>query len=148
MFLMIAVAVDVVLAQRKSNYDNDIKVIHAYEKMYQVPSHPIVFIGSSSIRKWDDLQEAFGKYKVINRGVGGSVLDDIIYYADPLIFRYQPRQVVLYVGDNDITHPNATVDTIINKTVTLYQLIRARLPDVPLIEGLADAPIDRAPEGR
>lgn len=132
-FLIIAVLADVVFAQRKSNYDNDIKIIQAYEKMYQVPSHPIVFVGSSSIRKWDDLQEAFGNYKVINRGVGGSVIDDIIYYADPLIFRYQPRQVVLYVGDNDITHPNATADTIINKTVTLYKLIRAKLPDVPLI---------------
>ncbi len=131
--LMFVVAADAVFAQRKSNYDNDIRTISAYEKMYQVPSHPIVFVGSSSIRKWDDLQEAFGSYQVINRGIGGSVIDDITYYAEPLIFRYKPRQIVLYVGDNDITHPNATADTIVSKTKTLYKLIRTKLPGVPII---------------
>lgn len=120
-------------AQQKGRYDNDVKSILAYEKMYQVPSHPIVFVGSSSIRKWDDLQEVFGNYKVINRGIGGAVIDDIAYYADQLIFHYQPRQIVLYIGDNDVTRAEETADTIVNKTVALYKQIRAKMPDIPLI---------------
>ncbi|WP_245917021.1 GDSL-type esterase/lipase family protein [Mucilaginibacter yixingensis] len=120
-------------AQQKGRYDGDVKTILAYDKMYQVPSHPIVFVGSSSIRKWDDLQEVFGSYKVINRGIGGAVIDDISYYADQLIFHYQPRQIVLYVGDNDVPRAEETVDTIVNKTVALYRQIRAKLPNVPLV---------------
>lgn len=120
-------------AQQKGRYDGDVKTIMAYDKMYQVPSHPIVFVGSSSIRKWDDLQQVFGNYKVINRGIGGAVIDDITYYADQLIIHYQPRQVVLYVGDNDLTHAEETADTIVSKTVTLYKQIRAKMPEVPLI---------------
>lgn len=121
------------LAQQRGKYDGDIKTIMAYEKMYTPLNQPIVFVGSSSVRKWDDLQEVFGSYRVINRGIGGAVIDDIIYYADQLIVRYKPRQVVLYVGDNDLPHADETADTIVNKTISLYRLIRSKLPDVPIV---------------
>ena len=121
------------LAQQQGRYDGDIKTILAYDNMYKAPPQPIVFVGSSSIRKWDDLQQFFGSYRVINRGIGGAVINDIINYTDQLIVRYKPRQVVLYVGDNDITNANETADTLVNRTIRLYRLLRGKLPDVPLI---------------
>lgn len=120
-------------SQPKGNYDNDIKTILAYDRIYKIPEHPIVFVGSSSVRMWTGLQEAFGKYNVINRGIGGAVIDDIAYYADQLIIHYKPRQVVLYVGDNDLGSANETADTIANKTIALYKQIRTALPDVPFV---------------
>jgi lysophospholipase L1-like esterase len=121
------------LAQNKHAFWDDVQTIKAYDKQYKTPAHPILFVGSSSIRKWDDLQVAFGAYNVINRGVGGTYVEDIIYYADDLIFTYQPRQIVLYVGENDITKADETADTILNRTIRLYRLIRSKLPDVPIV---------------
>lgn len=46
--------------------------------MFAPVKDPIVFVGSSSIRKWDDLQVSFGSYNVMNRGIGGAVIDNII----------------------------------------------------------------------
>ena len=120
-------------AQQHGKYDGDVKTIIAYDKLYTPVEHPVLFVGSSSVRKWDGLQVAFGSYGVINRGIGGAVIDDIADYADQLIFRYKPRQVVLYVGDNDLTHAEETADTIVNKTIHLYRLIRTKMPDVPII---------------
>jgi len=100
--------------------------------MYKPPVHPILFVGSSSIRKWDNLQLDFGKYNVLNRGVGGTVTDDISFYVNDLIFAYQPRQIILYVGENDLPNEKNTADSILNKTIRLYNLIRGKMPEVPI----------------
>lgn len=63
----------------------------------------IVFVGSSSIRLWTTLQQDFPGLNVINRGFGGSCLEDSIFYLDRLVLPHQPRVVVLYAGENDLT---------------------------------------------
>jgi lysophospholipase L1-like esterase len=120
-------------SQTKSNYFDDVQTIKAYDQMYGVPAHPILFVGSSSIRKWDDLQIVFGKYNVLNRGVGGTVINDINYYLDDIVFPYQPRQIVLYVGDNDVPDAKVTPDSILQRTIRLYGHLRTKLPNVPLV---------------
>ncbi|MBI1768379.1 MAG: GDSL family lipase [Bacteroidetes bacterium] len=112
---------------------DEVQTIKKFDQQYQTPPHPIVFVGSSSIRKWDDLQQAFGNYNVLNRGIGGAVISDIIFYLNDLVFVYQPKQIVIYVGENDLTNEKLTADSILNQTKRLYQLIRAKLPSTPII---------------
>lgn len=61
----------------------------------------VVFIGSSSIRKWE-LEKSFPGRGYVNRGFGGSVIADSIRYADRIVTPRKPSLVVLYAGDNDI----------------------------------------------
>lgn len=123
-------------------FDADIKTIQNYDKIYQAPDNCILFVGSSSIRKWDDLQEAFGNYKVLNRGIGGAYINDITDNLNTLVFAYKPRQIVLYVGENDLAKKEETPDTILNRTIRIYQLIREKLPGVPIIYiGLKPSPV-------
>ncbi len=61
----------------------------------------IVFVGSSSIRKWKTLEREFLPLPVINRGFGGSTFPELIYYSQQLVFQYNPSIVVVYEGDND-----------------------------------------------
>ena len=65
------------------------------------PKNAILFLGSSSIRKWD-LEKYFPKHTTINRGFGGSKIADSIYYYDRVVLPYQPKIIVFYAGDNDI----------------------------------------------
>ncbi len=66
------------------------------------PANPIVFTGSSSIRMWKTLADDFPGLPVMNRGFGGSEVFDAFNYADRLVLKYHPRQVVMYSGSNDI----------------------------------------------
>lgn len=116
----------------KHRFWKDVEVIGNYDKMYVPQKDPILFVGSSSIRKWGTLQRDFGSYVVMNRGIGGAVTNDLIFYADQLIFKYKPRQIIIYVGENDLPQATATADTVFQRFVNLYTLIRSRLPDIPI----------------
>lgn len=65
------------------------------------PKHAVLFVGSSTVRKWD-LKQYFPDIDTINRGFGGSQLHDVLEYLDRIVITYQPRMIFLYEGDNDI----------------------------------------------
>ena len=91
----------------------------------------ILFVGSSSFRLWKDYQSYFPDFNIINRGIGGSSLPDIIRYSNEMIISYQPKQIVIYCGENDF----ASSDTITSihvatRFIDLFSLIRKDLPQV------------------
>lgn len=120
-------------AQTQPRFWDDVQTIKKYDQMFAPPAHPVLFVGSSSIRKWDDVQWTFADYRALNRGVGGTVINDIIFYLNDIVFKYEPSQIVLYVGENDLPNANETADTVLNRTVTLFNKIREKLPEVPVI---------------
>ncbi len=62
----------------------------------------VVFTGSSSIRLWTTMAEDFPGVRTVNRGFGGSEVEDAIRNVDRLVFAQRPEQVVFYSGDNDL----------------------------------------------
>src|SRR5882757_7110703 len=97
------------------------------------PARPIVFTGSSSFRKWTGVREAFPGYPIINRGFGGSTFPDVIRYIDDVIFKYNPRQVVIYCGDNDLASSDTvTAQVVFRRFTELFGLIRSRLKDADI----------------
>jgi len=78
------------------------------------PAGGVLFVGSSSIRLWDQLEAAFAPQGgVIKRGFGGSRLADCVLFADRLVTPYQPRQVVLYAGENDLDEGASPLDVLV-----------------------------------
>jgi lysophospholipase L1-like esterase len=135
-FLIIAIfqLLDVAaFAQKQPNFWGDVQTIKKYDQMYAPPTNPVLFVGSSSIRKWDDAERVFADYKVLNRGIGGAVINDITFYLNDIVFNYKPRQIVLYVGENDLTDATETADTVLNRTKMLFNKIREKMPDVPVV---------------
>lgn len=93
----------------------------------------ILFVGSSSFTYWKDVQTYFPDHKILNRGFGGSSLPDVIRYANDVILPYQPKQVVIYCGENDFAVANPpSLDTVFERFKTLYQIIRKGLGNVPI----------------
>jgi hypothetical protein len=90
---------------------NEIQKFRQQDSISAPPAHPILFVGSSSFRMWKDVQSYFPGYTIINRGFGGSGLSNVIQYADDVIFKYNPRQIVIYCGENDLG-PNVKGETI------------------------------------
>lgn len=87
----------------------------------------ILFTGSSSIRLWLTLKKDFPEANVLNRGFGGSQMTDLVNYVDQLIVPYQPKQIFIYEGDNDIG-AGKSVEEILSQADKLLLLIREKLP--------------------
>ncbi len=92
----------------------------------------ILFVGSSSIVKWATLPEDFPGIPVINRGFGGSQIQDSTFYANRIITPYQPRTIVFYAGDNDIAD-KLTIEQVVGNFQTFVQKVRAVLPEVKIL---------------
>jgi len=110
--------------------------IQAFKKQDSVsfpPKNAILFIGSSSFTMWKDVQKDFPGYKIINRGFGGSTLVDQIRYANEIVVPYQPKQVIIYCGENDLAASDTvTAELVFKRFRQLFTIIRNRYPKVKL----------------
>jgi lysophospholipase L1-like esterase len=111
--------------------------IQAFKKQDSIsfpPKHAILFVGSSSFTNWKDVQAYFPGRTIINRGFGGSSLPDVFYYARDIIFPYQPKQVVIYCGENDLAASDTvTAGMVFGRFISLFTRIRVNLPGVPVV---------------
>jgi len=93
------------------------------------PKGQIVFAGSSSFTKWKDVAMYFPGYPIINRGFGGATLVDLIYYVEEAIIQYQPSQVFIYCGENDMADVDTvTPATVLHRFKTLHTILLKKLP--------------------
>jgi len=83
-----------------------------YDTIWDANKETIVFTGSSSIRMWNGLENKFPAYQIINSGFGGSQASDLLQYQEELIFRFNPKKVFIYEGDNDIVQKKSTKEII------------------------------------
>lgn len=113
---------------------NFIDTIEAYERR-DAAAMPapggIVFYGSSTIIAWD-LKKSFPELPVLNRGFGGSQMHQALMYDDRICFKYQPKVVVLYEGDNDLA-AGKTSERIMEEIKTFAGRMHEKLPDSKLV---------------
>ncbi|OAQ39096.1 hypothetical protein A5893_10520 [Pedobacter psychrophilus] len=115
-------------AQVKHRFDNAMLEFKKIDQQKHTPKGGILFIGSSSFTFWKALENTFASYQPINRGFGGSTLAEVIHYADDILYPYQPRQVVIYCGENDIAEGNSPEITV-ERFKILFNLTRKHLPN-------------------
>lgn len=118
------------VGQSNASFKGEINHFLQQDSLKMPPEQAILFIGSSSFKKWTDVDKYFPGYTIINRGFGGSQLPNLIYYADKIIYPYHPKQVIIYCGDNDFSYDRSiSADTVFERFHTLFDLIRAHLPE-------------------
>ena len=91
----------------------------------------IIFTGSSSIRRWESLQNSFPAYNIVNHGFGGSKMVDLLFYIDELILRHDPVKLFIYEGDND-TNAGMSPEEIIGIAGEVMNRVRSKYPDIPV----------------
>lgn len=133
LFLLTLVIQCVAFAQQPVPFENEIKAFEQQDQTTPPPKNPILFTGSSSIRLWESLKTDFPDKVVLNRGFGGSTLPDVIRFADRAIIPYKPKQVVIYVGENDVASGKVTAQEVFDRFVTLFTAIRKPLPKTDIV---------------
>jgi lysophospholipase L1-like esterase len=115
-------------------FQDEIAAFKKQDSIQPPPKGAILFVGSSSFRKWTDVQEYFPDYPIINRGFGGSTFPDLLRYTGDIIFPYQPRQIVIYCGDNDLASSDTVTSLkVYDRFLQLYRTIRAHLKTVEIL---------------
>jgi hypothetical protein len=82
-------------------FDEAIAAFEEADRKDEPKKGQVLFLGSSSIRRWDTAT-AFKGIDSINRGFGGSQISDSIFFFDRVVLPYAPSVIVFYAGDNDI----------------------------------------------
>ena len=83
-------------------FENEIAAFERVALTNPPPQHAILFLGSSSIRKWTTLAQDFPTHTVVNRGFGGSQIADSIFFFDRVVLPLHPKAIIFYAGSNDL----------------------------------------------
>lgn len=114
-------------------FANEIAAFKKQDSLSFPGTGKILFVGSSSFAFWKDVQQYFPEYSIINRGFGGSSLTDLIRYAPDVIFPYEPKQIVIYCGENDFAGDTSLYPSqVAQRFFDLFNLIRSRYKKVPI----------------
>ena len=89
----------------------------------------VLFVGSSSIRLWDSLEQDFQALPIVTkRGFGGSRLSDCSEHVSKLVLPYKPRLVIVYAGDNDLAE-GATPADVLTSFKRFVEAVHRDLPE-------------------
>lgn len=126
------------LATARDNRENDhaqwnaeIAAFQAGDRAHPPAAGAVLFIGSSSIRLWTSLATDFPGVRTINRGFGGSEIDDATFFADRIVAPYHPRAIVMYAGDNDLQDGDSP-SHVRDGFATFVRKARSLDPGVPI----------------
>ena len=92
----------------------------------------IIFTGSSSVRLWRDAGLLSKGSPIINTAFGGSTAYGLNLYLEDLVLRYEPKQVFIYEGDNDIAAGRDT-RTILEHLDTIFTRIWEQNPETEIV---------------
>ncbi len=110
-----------------AKWEKEIGAFETSDKTNFPPADAILFLGSSSIRKWTNLVHDFPDLKVFNRGFGGSQIDDSVAFVDRIVLPYKPKLIVFYAGDNDIGAKKSP-ERVAADFKALVEKVQAKLP--------------------
>lgn len=117
--------------QSLSPFEQEIKAFETRDRTHPPSQGGVVFVGSSSIRLWKTLAADLPNWDVINRGFGGSQLEDSVRYFERIVAPYNPRIVVLFAGTNDIASGKSAVQ-VFAAFQKFVAKVRSRLGDIPI----------------
>lgn len=117
---------------RAEIWDKEIDTLTEIDLKQTPPRDAVLFVGSSSIRLWRNLRTSFPELDVINRGFGGSRLEDVNFYFDRIVAPYNPKTIVLYAGENDVNDGIAP-EKVLADFRQFSKLVRAKFPKAKLL---------------
>jgi hypothetical protein len=130
-FLSIAISTQL-RAQQGFPFADEIRAFKQQDSISLPPKNGILFIGSSSIRLWSDLEQHFAGKPVIKRGVGGCELSQVVdYYTPYILFPYQPGKIFIYAGENDIAAGKSGA-VVFKEFIALCKIINRQLPNAAI----------------
>jgi lysophospholipase L1-like esterase len=100
---------DVLRQASRDRWSQDVERLRLLDDSETYPDNAVLFIGSSSIRLWDNIQEDLAPIVPIRRGFGGAKSVDLAVFASELVQAHRYSALVVFVA-NDIAGEAGKVD--------------------------------------
>ena len=126
-------------SQSNRQFEEEVSLLESLDFKEKAGEKDVLFIGSSSIRLWDNIQVDMYPYSSIKRGYGGAHFYDLIHFSERLVKNHSPKAILIFVanditGSNDLT--NIVGDLSPNEVKKLfrynYKLIRNIHKHIPI----------------
>ena len=117
--------------EKAARWEKDVAAYEAADREQPPAVGGIVLVGSSNIRLWTTLAEDFPGLNVLNRGVGGARLEELVGFAPRLAISAKPAAIVVSAGTNDIGG-GATAAEVCGSFERLVEAVRKDLPDTTI----------------
>ena len=111
----------------------EVRQFEALDKSIEYPNDAILFIGSSSIRLWNTIEEDMKPFPVIKRGYGGAHFRDMVFYTDRILAKHSPEMIVCFVA-NDIkgVPEDESPKKVLRLIKYFIKQVREQHPSIPL----------------
>ena len=86
----------------KSIFESEVQKLEALTDYKKLDNY-ILFIGSSSIRRWDNMVQQMAPYQVVKRGYGGAHFYDLIHFTERLVTPHHNAKALICFVANDIS---------------------------------------------
>ncbi|MFN7877055.1 MAG: GDSL-type esterase/lipase family protein [Pirellula sp.] len=122
-----------VYAEAAKKWNDDVEKLAARNSQESNPE-AILFIGSSTIRLWDSLEQDLAPYKTIKRGFGGAKFCDLAIHCPRLVGDLNYRAAVVFIA-NDIKGDVSDKEPAEIKRLARITIesLKARNPSAPVI---------------
>jgi len=90
-----------------AKYEKDISAWEKCDETEVANESSILFLGSSSIRRWESMPTDMAPWQTVGRGYGGAKFSDLAVFAPRLLVAHHPRGVVVYVGNDIVGKPES-----------------------------------------
>ncbi|MFN0136482.1 MAG: GDSL-type esterase/lipase family protein [Phycisphaerae bacterium] len=118
-------------ADGPQRWESAIAEFEKWDSKNTPPRDAILFVGSSSIVGWRSAAD-FPELSIINRGFGGSQIEDSTHFADRIIAPYKPRAIVFYAGDNDVA-AGESAEKVLADFDDFVARVRSTAPRTPIV---------------
>ncbi len=115
------------LAPAQDRFESEIKAFEAADIENPPGAVDVLLAGSSTFRLWPDPAHDLAGFSVLNRGFGGSHMDELLHYAERIVLPYKARVVLVYEGDNDL-FSNKSPETVLEQFKAFVALLDRHAP--------------------
>ncbi len=110
-------------------YEAQIKRFRQEDKQNPPPGNVNLFVGSSTIRRWETLKSDMYPKPVLNRGFGGSDMKSLLLLYPQLIQPYSFSKIYIYEGDNDLNSLKRTPESVLELFIQIAEKIHLQCPN-------------------
>jgi lysophospholipase L1-like esterase len=116
-------------------YEKDIQAFEKLDKTETYSPNAILIAGSSYIRLWTTIKQDLAPQEIIQRGFGGSNVQDMAYFVRRIVAPHpKVKAIVFYTGSNDITgtDKDKTPQAVLDTFKTIMKMVRETHPTTPV----------------
>ncbi len=120
--------------EKAAEWEDDVSQLVAKNDQQLAGPDDLLFVGSSSIRLWDSIEEDMSGHQVVRRGYGGARYSDLAIYLERILDGHKPKALIYFVA-NDISGDETrdiSPEEVGRLTLFVAETSRRKFPNTPI----------------